>query len=220
MLSKINAKDDRLHILYSLKVGLLNKQYNRMKENIILMRDARESLDGKWGLAIGTFIIYSVIIGAAGSVRDIGSIISLLIGGPFALGAAVFSLNISRGREATLEQIFQGFQRFSTALGAYVLMVLFVALWTLLLIVPGIIAALSYSMTFYIIADDHSIKAEEALRKSKAMMDGNKLKLFYLCLRFFLLALLCVLTLGIGFFWLIPFIHITMAKFYDDVRYG
>jgi uncharacterized membrane protein len=91
-------------------------------------------------------------------------------------------------------------------------------LWALLLVIPGIIAALGYSMTFYILADDESIKAEDALKKSKLMMEGHKLKLFYLYLRFFLLALLCVLTLGIGFLWLIPFINITMAKFYDDIR--
>jgi uncharacterized membrane protein len=73
-------------------------------------------------------------------------------------------------------------------------------------------------MTFYIIADNESIKAEDALRKSKSMMEGYKLKLFNLCFRFFLLALLCILTLGIGFLWLIPFINITMAKFYDDIK--
>lgn len=187
-------------------------------ENITLMRNARESLKGKWSLAIGTFIIYSIIMGAVGAIKTPGSIISLLIGGPFALGAASFSLNISRGKDARLEQIFQGFNRFSTALGAYLLMILFVILWSLLLIIPGIIAALSYSMTFYILSDDQTIRAEDALKKSKIMMQGYKLKLFYLCLRFFLLALLCILTLGIGFFWLIPFVHVSMAKFYEDIN--
>lgn len=182
------------------------------------MKMARESLKDKWGLAIGTFLIYILITGAAGSVGASGSIISLIISGPFALGAATFSLSISRGKEASVEQIFQGFNRFTTALGAYLLMILFVLLWMLLLIIPGIIAALSYSMTFYILSDDVTIKAEDALKKSKAMMDGYKLKLFYLDLRFFLLALLCILTLGIGFLWLIPYVNITMAKFYDDIK--
>lgn len=187
-------------------------------ENVALMKMARESLKGKWGLAIGTFVIYSLLAGVGGSTGIPGSILSLVIGGPFALGAAIFSLSISRGKEATLEQIFYGFNRFTTALIAYLLVVGLVLLWSLLLIVPGIIAGLSYSMTFYIIADDPAIEAEDALRKSKQMMDGYKLKLFYLCLRFFLLGLLCILTLGIGFFWLVPFIHVTMVKFYDDVK--
>lgn len=187
-------------------------------DNVVLMKMARESLAGKWGLAIATFVVYMLVTGAAGSIAPPGSLLGLIIGGPFALGAASFSLSISRGKDAQLEQIFSGFNRFSTALAAFLLMLLYVVLWTLLLIVPGIIAALSYSMTFYIISDDGSIKATEALERSKQMMDGYKLKLFYLFLRFFLLSLLCVLTLGIGFFWLVPFVHVTLAKFYDDIK--
>jgi uncharacterized membrane protein len=189
-----------------------------------LMSAARESLRGKWGIAILTFFIYTLLTTATGSMRPHGSfltvssVITLLIAGPLALGAAIFSLTISRGKEPLLEQIFQGFNNFSTAFITYLLVLVYVLLWTLLLIVPGIIAALGYSMTFYILADDPGIKPQDALKKSKSMMDGYKLKLFYLCLRFFLLALLCILTLGIGFLWLIPFIHVTMAKFYDDIR--
>jgi uncharacterized membrane protein len=186
--------------------------------NVQLMRLAQDSLKGKWGLAIGTFLVYTLILAAVGSRNEPINLLSLLIAGPFLLGAAIFSLNLSRGKEARLEQIFDGFRYFSNALVTYLLMVLFVVLWTLLLIVPGIIAALSYAMTFYILADEPSIKPKAALDKSRSMMYGHKAKLFYLCLRFFLLALLCVLTLGIGFLWLIPFVNITMSKFYDDIR--
>ena len=188
------------------------------RSNVELMQSARESLTGKWGVAIGTFLIYILIVSVPGSIRPTGSLLSLIVGGPFALVAAIFSLSISRGKEARLEMIFDGFKHFTAALAAYLLMVLYVILWSLLLIVPGIIAALSYSMIFYILADDPTIKAQDVLKQSKAMMDGYKLKLFYLCLRFFLIALLCVLTLGIGFLWLIPYVNVTMAKFYDDIR--
>ena len=192
-------------------------------ENPTLLRAARESLKGKWGVAILTFLIYTLFTSATGSVYSSGSnitfsLLNLIIGGPFALGAAIFSLSISRGKEPMLEQIFQGFNRFSDAFIAYVLVVVYVLLWTLLLIIPGIIAALGYSMTFYILADDPLIKPQEALRKSKSMMNGYKMKLFYLWLRFFLLFLLCILTLGIGLLWLIPYVHVTMAKFYDDIK--
>lgn len=193
-------------------------------ENVTLMRAARESLKGKWGLAIGTFFIYTLLTAVTGTYRPAGSVvtlgsgITLIIAGPLALGAAIFSLSISRGKEATLGQLFQGFNYFANALITYLLLVLYVVLWTILLIVPGIIAALGYAMTFYILADDPLLKPQDALKKSKAMMNGYKLKLFYLALRFFLLALLCILTLGIGFLWLIPFVHTTMAKFYDDIN--
>lgn len=186
-------------------------------ENAALREMARESLKGKWGLAIGTFLVYTLITGCGGAARALG-LAALLIAGPMAMGAAIFSLSISRHREAKLEQIFEGFRFFSKALGTYLLMLLYVVLWLLLFIIPGIIAALSYSLVFYLLADDPSLKPQEVLDLSKKMMDGYKWKLFYLCLHFLLLALLCVLTLGIGFLWLIPYINITMAKFYDDVR--
>ena len=73
-------------------------------------------------------------------------------------------------------------------------------------------------MTFYILADDNTIGAMEAINLSKKMMYGYKWKFFGLILRFFGLALLCILTLGIGFLWLIPYINITIAKFYDDIK--
>ena len=187
-------------------------------ENVTLMRSARESLKGKWPLAVGTFFLYTLFVAGPGSVEHRGSILTLIIGGPFALGAAIFSLSIARGKEARVEQIFQGFNQFANALVAYLLILFYVLLWALLFIVPGIIAALSYSMTFYIMADDPQIQPQDALKKSKSMMNGYKLKLFYLDLRFFLLGILCILTLGIGFLWLIPYFHVTMAKFYDDLK--
>jgi uncharacterized membrane protein len=193
-------------------------------DNLTLMRASREALRGKWGIAILTFFIYALLTTTSGTMRThgsyltISSTLTLIIGGPLALGAAIFSLSISRGKEARLEEIFLGFNNFGTALVTYLLLLLYIFLWTLLLIVPGIIAALGYSLTFYILADDPNIKPQDALKKSKSMMDGYKEKLFYLSLRFLLLAILCILTLGIGFLWLIPYVHVTMAKFYDDVK--
>ena len=182
------------------------------------MREAREALSGKWGLAVGVCLLYMVILIVVRAPHKVfGPILSLLISGPMTLGLATFSLTLSRRQTASVSQLFAGFNEFVRALVAYLLMVLFILLWFLLLIVPGIIAGLAYSQTFYILADDKSIKPREAIRKSKAMMYGHKKKLFYLGLRFLGWVLLCILSAGIGFLWLIPYIQITMAKFYDDI---
>jgi uncharacterized membrane protein len=189
--------------------------------NADLMRMAKDSLKGKWGLAIGTFLIYILITASlGGGARNYPqvSLISLILNGPLALGAAIFSLSLARNEEAGVEQIFFGFYKFGKALAAYLLMLVFILLWALLLIIPGIIAALSYSMTFYIMADDASISPMEAIDKSKAMMYGYKWKFFCLGLRFLLWSILCILTLGIGFLWLIPWMNVTIAKFYDDIK--
>jgi len=187
-------------------------------ENKILMKQARESLAGKWGLAVGTFTVYMLIGLIINKIKHVGPIISLIVSGPLVVGLCVFSLSISRNKEARLEQIFEGFKKFGRALAAYLLVALFTVLWGLLLVIPGIIAALSYSQTFYILADDENINASDAIEKSKKMMYGYKWKLFCLGLRFFGWLLLSVLTVGIGFLWLFPYIQISMAKFYDDVK--
>jgi uncharacterized membrane protein len=187
-------------------------------ENVVLMKMARESLSGKWGIAIGTFVVYMLIICAPQIIPILGPIATLIIGGPMLLGITIFSLALSRNQEVKLDMIFLGFNNFGTALGAYLLMALFTLLWMLLLIVPGIIAALSYSMTFYIIAEGDPIDAMDAIDKSKKMMYGYKWKLFCMGLRFLGWFLLCLLTLGIGLLWLFPYMQISFAKFYDDIK--
>lgn len=186
--------------------------------NLQLMQQARQSLEGKWGLAIGTTLLYTIITSGLQAVTGFGFIASLIIGGPMAYGISKFSLLLSRNEEARIEQIFDGFQNFQRNFITYVMVIVYIFLWLLCLIIPGIIAALSYAMTFYILYDNENISPADAIEKSKTMMDGHKLKLFYLSLRFLLWALLCVLTLGLGFLLLLPYIEITLAKFYDDIK--
>ena len=89
-------------------------------------------------------------------------------------------------------------------------------------LIPGyvamVIAMLSYSQAMYIIADESSVKASAAIARSKKMMDGNKGRLFCLHLRFIGWSLLCILTLGIGYLWLMPYMSTSLAHFYDDLR--
>lgn len=187
-------------------------------ENKILMKMARESLAGKWGLAVGTFAVYLVINIITAGIKDVGPVISLLVSGSFAVGISLFALSISRNKEAKLEQLFEGFKKFSRSLASYLLVVLFTLLWMLLLIIPGIIAAISYSQTFFILADDETIGARDAIKKSKKIMYGYKWKYFRLRLRFIGWAILSILTLGIGLLWLIPYMKVSTAKFYDDIK--
>ena len=102
------------------------KKHNRMvKENIELMMQARESLKGKWGLAVGTFFIYMLISGVAQSIPGIGQLTMLVVAGPLGLGLAIFSLTLARKQDARFKQILDGFKNFTTALGAYILMMIF-----------------------------------------------------------------------------------------------
>lgn len=181
--------------------------------NAELMSQARALLRGCWGLPIGFCLLLCLLIMAAGYSGGIG----LIVDGPLMLGGVIFFLTFTRGGTAEVGMLFAGFKNFGNALVAYLLTSIFVLLWSLLLIVPGIIAALAYSQTMYLLADDPQLGGLDAMRKSKEMMRGYKWKLFCLGLRFLGWQLLCLLTLGIGYLWLAPYIYGANARFYDDL---
>ncbi|MBN1995930.1 DUF975 family protein [candidate division KSB1 bacterium] len=195
--------------------------YLSQTENAVLTQRARESLKDQWGMAVGTVVVYYLVFFGISLVPFLGSIASIIIAGPMVLGLALFFLSIVRKNPpAKLEQIFQGFNNIEKTLPAYLLQMIFIFLWSLLLFIPGIIAAYSYSMMFYIIADNPEIGALEAITRSKQMMNGNKWKLFCLSLRFLGWAILCIFTFGIGFLWLLPYILTSYVHFYEDLLKG
>ncbi len=171
-------------------------------ENSVLMQRARESLKDKWPLAIGTYLVYTIILIC---LNQAYLLLVLLLSGPLALGLTTFSLSFSRNTNPKFSQIFSGFNKFAKALETYIWMYLFIFLWLLLLIIPGIIASIAYSMTFFILADNPTVSGRDAIKKSKMMMNGNKWKFFKLNLRFIGWIILAILSFGIGFLWLIQY---------------
>ena len=190
-----------------------------MKENTQIMSEARASLNGKWPLAIGTFLILLLISMGAALIPVAGQIIGILIAGPLAVGGAYFALNIVRDQVAQTDDLFFSFNNnLSNSILAYLLVVAFALIGFVLLIIPGIIVALALSQTWFILAENPSMDSYDAIMRSKKMMDGYKFKLFKIQLRLLGLGLLCLLTLGIGFLWLIPYQYVVYAKFYEEVK--
>ena len=97
-----------------------------MKENKELMAGARASLSGNWGLAVGTYLVYIILVGSLQIIPVVGGVLGLFIAGPMAVGICIFTLSLSRNENARLEQIFEGFRNYGTVLGAYLLMVVFI----------------------------------------------------------------------------------------------
>ena len=190
-----------------------------MKENTQIMSEARASLNGKWPLAIGTFLILLLISMGAALIPLAGQIIGILIAGPLAVGGAYFALNIVRDQVAQTDDLFFSFNNnLSNSILAYLLVVAFALIGFVLLIIPGIIVALALSQTWFILAENPSMDSYDAIMGSKKMMDGYKFKLFKIQLRLLGLGLLCLLTLGIGFLWLLPYQYVVYAKFYEEVK--
>ena len=191
-----------------------------------IMKEAQESLKGKWGISIAACLIAGVItimitiLGGYLINEDWGgNLLSLFVTPPIGVGLALFFLNIHTGNKLEIKTIFNPFKDvWLNSVLAYFMMIVIIIIGSILFIIPGIIASLMFSQVFYIIAEDNKIDPYNALVKSKKMMDGNKWKLFKIILRILLLAIVCILTLGIGFIWLAPYQNAVYAKFYNLLK--
>jgi len=186
-----------------------------MKKSSELKALARAQLKGKWLEAVGVYIVFGLIISASSVVLGLGP---LILGGPLLLGLFGYFLLKARGENTQFENLFDGFKQFGSGLVLFLLQTLFLFLWSLLLIVPGIIKYFSYSMSYFILKDNPEIGASEAITRSRQMMNGNKWKLFCLYFSFIGWAFLCIFTFGIGYFWLMPYIYTSVANFYKELK--
>jgi len=187
-------------------------------ENEILMSNARETLRNRWGDAIAAIVVYGAIMFILGLIPGIGTVASFLIGGPMTLGLYLFFKPFVKGETPRVAVLFDGFKSFLDSFVAYIVSIIFIFLWSLLLIVPGIIAAMSYSMIFLIMAENPGTDGLAAIKKSKEMMDGYKWK--YACLlgRFIGWFLLCIITFGIAGLWVGPYWVASKVLFYEDIK--
>ncbi|MCB5285224.1 MAG: DUF975 family protein [Candidatus Cloacimonetes bacterium] len=183
-----------------------------------IRREAREFLKDKWLNLALVWLIFGAVLSLVPATLGIGGIVALIVGGPLMLGISRIFLKLWHRQDFQIEEMFQGFNDFSRSLVAYLLMCLYVFLWSLLLVVPGIIAAISYSMTFFIMAEDPKIEAQEALRKSKEMMEGHKSEYFSLLFSFIGWFLLACLTWGLGFLLLSSYTTMASTIFYQRLK--
>ena len=100
----------------------------------------------------------------------------------------------------------------------YILQFIYIFLWTLLLIIPGIVKSYSYSMAFYIMNDHPEYTATQCLDESRRMMNGHKLDLFCLHLSFIGWIIVSILTCGIGVLWVDPYMQLSQANFYEELK--
>ena len=170
----------------TLDINEVAEQKISVAHNRELMRMAREALAGKWGTATGaTFLLFLIVI-ITSAIPIIGLlIVYLFLLGPFKFGFSKFYLSVIRKQEVKIGLIFSGFNEFWNCFAANFMITFFIFLWSLLLVIPGIIAAFSYAMTFFIIVDNPEIGVLEAIKQSKKIMYGNRWKLFCLGWRFF-----------------------------------
>ncbi len=160
-------------------------------------------------LAGGVLLIAAAAIVLAAVYFILGSVIEA--------GYARYNLNLVDRTEAKLESLFTYFYNWKTTAATRFLVGLYTLLWSLLFIIPGIIASYSYAMTGYILAEHPELTAGEAIALSKEMMSGNRFRLFCLQFSFIGWSILCLFTFGIGNLWLRPYRQAATAAFYREI---
>jgi uncharacterized membrane protein len=162
--------------------------------------------------------IFFIILGVVAVVAAIMSIIYLIVGGAVGIGYSNFNLDIIDGREARIGTLFDSFDQWKTGFVARLLSSLYVTFWSMLFLIPGVIASYSYSMMHFVMAENPDMSANEAIRESKRLMKGNKWRFFCLQLSFIGWELLAIfLTAGIGLLWVVPYQQAAYAAFYRDI---
>lgn len=177
---------------------------------------AKDAFYRQYWLCVGANVIVmalcSVLSGISLGVAAFILVPSLVIGLNF------FSVAMYRGETSSIEDIFrEGFDNFGRKLGGYLWMELFIYLWSLLFVIPGIIKAISYALTPYILADCKNVRATDALKLSMRMMEGHKWEYFVLGLSFIGWMLLTSLTCGLLYvFYVGPYMNNTFAGYYAE----
>ena len=209
-----------------------------MKSNQYYKNEALSALRGNWANALVATIIFIALALFFSSNDAINSYYQRIVINPFIgyslsfvslfvlLPLAVGYSNSMRvlletgDNRLTNNSFSLGFGNWLHVVWGMILSTIYIFLWTLLLIIPGIIKSYSYALTPYILVEHPEMSANEAIEESMRLMDGHKFDLFYLQLSFIGWAILSILSLGLGFFWLIPYQMTAQAAFYRDIKKG
>lgn len=192
-----------------------------------LKQQAKEQLKGNVGKFILILIVYfacaMVLAGITEALPEkaaiIGAILTLVLTPPLTMGYYIVFLNTTYGDTPKVADLFEGYKRlFGKSILLYILNAVFVFLWSLLLVVPGIIKAYGYSMAWYVMAENPDMSAREALKESERIMQGHKLDFFVLQLSFILWSLLVCVTFGLAAFYVAPYSQLTFTNFYHNVK--
>ncbi len=183
-----------------------------------LKNEAKEQIKGKIGILFLIFLIIAIIGVGSSFVPIVGWFATIIIMPAFNISLCMIFLNLAKKEDISVGDVFKGFNITGKAVWLYIITNFFVFLWSLLLIIPGIIKAFSYSMASFILADNPELTAREALEESKRIMEGHKFDLFVLQLSFFWWYLLGAITFGIAYVYVVPYFEATMTNFYNEIK--
>ena len=178
-------------------------------------RRALDTLKHRWGEAIVVSLLYSIILAALSSVIGVGG---LLFGSILLIGYYTILIEASINKKFNIEKIISGLNgdTLSTRIVLSVIKNIYIFLWSLLFIIPGIVKSYAYILAEFIAMENPEMSASDCLRKSQELMDGHKKELFVLDLSFIGWHILCMFSFGIGYLFLAPYIAQTRIHYIDE----
>lgn len=189
-----------------------------MKERSFYKEKARRAMQGTWVVLAIAILIQTAIAFVVSLIPAVGAIAAVIIAGPFSYALAFMAQKILKGDSVSVENVFDGFKDLGRTVELAFRQFIVVFLWSLLFVIPGIIKGFSYSMVYFIIADHPEYTPKQAMEESKELMQGHRFELFLLELSFLGWNILSVFTFGILSFWVMPYMHITTAAYYEDLK--
>lgn len=214
---------------------VIMKHFNNNEILDLAKNDLRESRALITKITTGYGVLLFLIL-----ALPAGEYIYWIIQGPLLLSSIIIYLRFIRKENHSSKEAFDGFKNSIAASAIFLLTAGFSLLWSLLLIIPGIVAALSYSQALYLLADNPSLRPLEAINKSKEMMNGYKWQYFLLLwsflrwpvllfimasisfVMFYLFAFLVIIPISLAFLawslWFIPYLLTAQAHFYEKLR--
>lgn len=188
-----------------------------MRSNTEILSQSWAVLQNNWLTAIGLTILHGVISGIIGSIGfGVGSIV---LSGALTFGFYRTMVQIYRGQTPQFETYFDGFRNFLPTLIAFLLTAVIVIVGMILFIIPGVLAAISLSQTFYVLQDRPELGAEGAIRESARLVwtNGKMWKVFFMGFLCMFVLILGILAFGVGVFFAAPLISVMGAGLYDEL---
>ena len=193
-----------------------------------IKNDAKKMIEGNLWTILKPALIVIVISTLAGGISSaiftddtfLGQLCTYLISlatMPLSYGLTAFILKFVRKEEVEYDEVFKYYSKFVPIFLLGLLMYIFIGLWSLLFVIPGIIAAISYSQAMYIMIDGEE-EPGACIKKSKEMMYGYKWDYFVFMLSFFGWYLLCALTMGIALVYVAPYVSVSEALYYEELK--
>ena len=181
---------------------------------------AKEQMSGKLGVLIAIILIIGVVTFVVSAIPVVGAIGAFIITPAFSLALCTIYLKVTKKEDIEISDAFKGFNKTGRALWLNILICFFTFMWSLLLVIPGIIKSYSYSMAYYVLADNPELTAREALARSKEIMKGHKFEYFVLQLSFFWWYVLVGITCGFASLYVAPYMSTTVTNFYNSIKEG